>query len=99
MGIFEKQALLFEGRSRMLFQGYQAILRSSGIRFKAYETEDRVAGGCCGLNSPGPSHRPASRTYSLFVPARELESARALIASYQPATAAEGEQQQPGQPV
>ncbi len=86
MGIFEKQALLFEGRNRLLFQGYQALLRGSGIRFKAYETEDRVAGGCCGLNSPGPAAgRPASRTYSLFVAARELERARTLVASYQPA--------------
>jgi len=85
MGIFEKQALLFEGRNRLLFQGYQEILRSNGIRFKAYVTDDRVAGGCCGLNSARPAGiQPPGSTYSLFVRTSELESARALIATFKP---------------
>lgn len=78
MGLFEKQTILFEGTNQFLNHRYQQILRSNGIKFKAYKTDNQLQSGCCGLNS-GIGPKKSSYTYTIFVKEREVGAAKELI--------------------
>ena len=85
MSIFDKQIVLFEGKGKATFQGYQSILRSHNIRFKAYATDDQLKYGCCGLNS-GAGSKISRFTYTIFVKAKDAEAAKAWIGKIEPLT-------------
>jgi hypothetical protein len=78
MGLFEKQTKLYEGTNLFLYQGYQQILSKHGIKFKAYKVDNRLQGGCCGINS-GNGLNKSSYTYSIYVKEREIGAAKELI--------------------
>lgn len=78
MSIFEKQIILFEGKNKLAYQGIQDKLREYNIKYKAFATEDQIMGGCCGLNC-GTCRQKASSTYSIFVKAKDAETAKELI--------------------
>ena len=81
MSIFDKQVILFTGKSKLIYDGYLSILRSSQIKYKAYMTDDLLRGGCCGLNS-GNGLRQASYTYTISVKAKEADAARELVSTF-----------------
>lgn len=78
MGLFEKQAIIFEGKNQVLYHDYQQIMRKNGIKFKAYATDKQLQAGCCGLNY-GNGPKKSSYTYSIFVKERDIKTAEELI--------------------
>ena len=81
MSIFEKQIILYEGRNKLIYQGYQNLLRNHDIRFKPYATDDQLKGGCCGLNSKNGSHQ-VTYTYTIFVKSKDAKTAQELISQF-----------------
>lgn len=81
MGLFEKQTIIFEGSNLYLYHSYQQILRSNSIRFKAYATDNKLQGGCCGLNnSNGPQN--TGYTYMIMVKEKQAVVAKELISQF-----------------
>jgi hypothetical protein len=81
MGLFEKQTIIFEGSNQYLYQGYQQILRSNSIRFKAYATDNKLQGGCCGLNNCNDP-KNTSYTYMIMVKEKQVAAAKELISQF-----------------
>lgn len=82
MGIFDKHVLLYEGKNRLFYQGYQGILQDNNIKFKAYATDDQFKSGCCGANNSSFGLHNTDYSYTIFVKEKEAETAKALIKQF-----------------
>ncbi len=76
MKLFEKQALLYEGKDKAVFQAYRHLCEKNNIAFKFYDS-GKVKGKCVGSPSGYGTSEP-EHGFTIFVAQKDLEKVKAL---------------------